>query len=263
MAEETQYIADTGMVTIATANANLDGTGTLGSVLTGASNGSLIKSISIKAQGNTSEGMIRLFIDNLTTVHLLMEIPVPESRPSGVSPSFETQLILNMTLQSGHILKASTQNGDSFNIIAEGMKWSYYAPSVRPDTTQLTGINFSSTVSVANPNRDGTGTLVQVFDAGTSPFKGGSVRSITIKSLAAVSPGMIRIFVQNSVGSKFLLTEIEVDAESRAATTEAFERTVLFDDDLDLASDFKLMASTEIAETFIITVEGTSWNYAA
>ena len=62
MAAETQYTANTGKVLISTANSNLDGTGTLGTVLTAASNGTLIKAITVKAQVNTTEGMVRLFL---------------------------------------------------------------------------------------------------------------------------------------------------------------------------------------------------------
>jgi hypothetical protein len=53
MAAETQYTANTGMVKISTANSNLDGSGTLGTVLTGASNGTLIKTVTVKATSNT------------------------------------------------------------------------------------------------------------------------------------------------------------------------------------------------------------------
>ena len=63
MAEETQYVANTGMQTISTANSNLDGTGTLSSaILTGSANGTLIKTVTVKAQVTTTQGMVRLYI---------------------------------------------------------------------------------------------------------------------------------------------------------------------------------------------------------
>ena len=46
--------ANTGMVNIATANANLDGTGALTGLLTGAANGTIINSVIIKATQATT-----------------------------------------------------------------------------------------------------------------------------------------------------------------------------------------------------------------
>ena len=44
---------------------------------------------------------------------------------------------------------------------------------------------------------------------------------------------------------------------------EAFERTILFDDDFDLQAGYSICASTQVAETFKVHVEGTDWNYAS
>ncbi len=77
MAAETQFTANTGFAVIDTANTNLDGTGTIGSVITGASNGTLIKTITVKALDNTTNGMVRLFIYNGTNKRLISEIEIP------------------------------------------------------------------------------------------------------------------------------------------------------------------------------------------
>jgi len=130
MAEETHYTANTGLVTISTANSNLDGSGTLSNLLTGANNGTLIKSVFIKAQGNTQSGMIRLFVHDGSNSNLLHEVRVPENAQTSVNKAFEIQLILNITLKAGHKLKVSTEQSDTFNIIAEGMDWSYFSTSV-------------------------------------------------------------------------------------------------------------------------------------
>lgn len=127
MASETQYTANTGCVTISTANSNLDGTGTLGAVLTGAANGTLIKSIIIKAQTNTTQGMVRLYSNGGGATELIAEIEIPAVTKSGSNPSFETYLEINYALKSGYILKASTQNAETFNVIAEGLDWEYPA----------------------------------------------------------------------------------------------------------------------------------------
>lgn len=262
MAEETQYTANLAMASVSTANSNLDGTGSLTSVLVGASNGTLIKSINIKAIGDTTDGMIRFFIQDAASANLFLEVPVKASRYSGISPAFEENIILNMTLKAGYILKVSTQVAETFSIIAEGMDWAYYATSVRPDTTQWWANNNYAIISTANSNLNGTGTMGTVFTA-NGGLNGASIRSITIKSIGAVTPGMIRIFIYDGVSRTYLLTELEVGAESQASTTEAFERTILFDDDLDIKAGHSIRVSTQNAETFHVYVEGTDWNYVA
>lgn len=263
MAEETHYTANTGITRINTANSNLDGSGTLGTVITAGANGTLIKSISIKAIGNTTSGMVRLFVDDGSNTRLLYEVMIPSVRPGANNPAFEEQLILNMTLEAGYTIKASTQNAENFNIIAEGMDWSYYSTSVRPDTTQQTANNGRAAILTANSNLDGSGTLGTVYTAGSSPtYNGSSIRSITIKSITNVTTGMVRIFLQDGASNIYLLTEVMVDTETKSNVDEAFERTIIFEDDLDIQPGYSILASTQVAETFWVFVEGTDWNYA-
>jgi hypothetical protein len=131
MAADTQFNPNIGMVTISTANSNLDGTGTLGTVLmagsgtVGSSSGTLIKSITIKAQANTSLGMVRFFITSGANTRLISEVQVPAVIKSASTPSFEVKVDTDYVLFAGNVLKASTQNGDTFNIIAEGIDWNY------------------------------------------------------------------------------------------------------------------------------------------
>ncbi len=265
MAEETQYTANTGMATISTANSNLDGSGTLGTILTGASNGTLIKSVSIKATGNTTVGMVRLFVhDGANTAYLLLEVPVPKNAQASTNPAWEEQITLDFTLKSGYILKASTQVAESFNVIAEGMDWAYYGGSVRTDTTKWTPNNGRASISTANSNLDGSGTLGTAFTAGTSAtYKGASIRSISIKSTVNVTSGMVRIFLYDGTNTALLLTEIPVKTETKSALDEAFDRTVIFDDDFDLKAGWSIKVSTQVAENFRVVVEGTDWSYVA
>ncbi|MBK7128757.1 MAG: hypothetical protein IPH66_05240 [Crocinitomicaceae bacterium] len=259
MAEETQYTANTGIVTISAANSNLDGGGTTYTLITGASNGTLVKSISIKAVGNTDMGMIRFYVGE----KIFLEVPVPATRYSANTPTFETQVTLDMTLKSGSAIVVSTEKANTFNIFAEGMDWAYYASSVRPDTTQTTANNGRALVNTANSNLDGTGTLGTIYTCGTpATYKGSSIRSITIKSIVSVTSGMIRIFLQKA-STKYLFTEVMVDTETLSSIDEAFERTILFDDDLDLQAGMSVLASTQVANSFKIQAEGTDWNYVA
>jgi len=54
--------ANTGIVTISVANPNLNGTGTLVTLITGAENGTIVKSVIVKAAMPVTTGMVRLFV---------------------------------------------------------------------------------------------------------------------------------------------------------------------------------------------------------
>ena len=77
---ETQLL---GKAQVSTANANRDGTGTLGTVATGGSNGTLIQLVRYQAAVTTTAGMIRLFIDDGSNTRLLHEMPVSAVTASG------------------------------------------------------------------------------------------------------------------------------------------------------------------------------------
>jgi hypothetical protein len=127
-----QVIAVTGLALVATANPNLDGSGTISTAFTApassSSNGSLVKTITIKAQGSTSiNGMIRLFIsdDGGTTWYLMREVQVPQTTQSAYEPSYKQVIDMNYHLNTDYLLGVSTQNGESFGITVEGESWSY------------------------------------------------------------------------------------------------------------------------------------------
>lgn len=123
--ERIKYTANTGMGIISTANSNLDGTGTTVGIITAASNGTLIKKITIKAITNTTRGMVRLFTADHGTSLLLMEVEVPAVTKSGTDESFVKMLDVNFRLSTGIVLRASTENAESFQVIAEGLNWTY------------------------------------------------------------------------------------------------------------------------------------------
>ena len=116
-----------GIAAIATANTAKDGTGVMGTVLTAGANGSRIDAITIKATGTTTAGAIRLFIHNGATAYLLSEIPVVAVTSSATAPSFELNLntntmtqMLPIILPTGYSLRASTNNAENFNVLAQG-----------------------------------------------------------------------------------------------------------------------------------------------
>ena len=109
-------------VSFATANSNLDGTGTLGDIITGAAQGTHIQLIKIKAEGITTAGMIRLYIYNTVTTLLLREFLVAAVTPSATVQTWEAEWLptTNLVLAEGEILKCSTENGETFTAWAFG-----------------------------------------------------------------------------------------------------------------------------------------------
>lgn len=110
--------------TVSAANTNRDGTGTIVTLFTAGSSGSAIFRIRMKATGTTTAGMIRLFGHDGTSVRLDREFAVSAVTPSGTVPTWEAELFLNgnemMVLPSGHSLRASTHNAETFVITVEG-----------------------------------------------------------------------------------------------------------------------------------------------
>lgn len=121
--QRVKYTANTGMGLISTANSNLDGTGTLVNIITGASNGTYVETITIKALGNTTRGMVRLFITDATPTFtdLIAEINIPAILQTGIDQAFGTTLKVDFMLRSGYKLAASTEKAESFVVIAEGL----------------------------------------------------------------------------------------------------------------------------------------------
>ena len=109
-------------ISFATANANLDGTGDLGDIITGSAQGTHVQMVRIKAEGVTTAGMIRLFIYNLVTTLMIKEFLVAAITPSGTVMSWETEWTptSNLILSSGEILKVSTHNAEVFTAFAFG-----------------------------------------------------------------------------------------------------------------------------------------------
>ena len=128
MESSAKYTANTGVAEVSVANAKLNGTGTVATILTAASNGTLIKTVSIKSEVALDAGnIIRLFVYDGASTFLLKEILI---RPTGggagsVFSTFSTTIPLNFPLKSGYILMASTDLAKKTSIIAEGLDWAY------------------------------------------------------------------------------------------------------------------------------------------
>lgn len=130
MSASPQYAAipKLGFARISTANTNLDGTGTLGNVLTpGGTKGARLRGVSIVAIGVTTDGMVRLFLHDGTNARLWKEVKVAAITPSATVAAFSAYLneythpeLFPLVLPVGYSLRASTHKAESFDVIAEG-----------------------------------------------------------------------------------------------------------------------------------------------
>lgn len=112
---------------LSVANSNRDGTGTIVNVLTAGASGSRIEAITIQATASTTPGMVRLFSYDGTNYNLEGEVAVSGVTPGATTAAYAVQLttanlsnLLPIILPTGWSLRASTQNGEAFNVIASG-----------------------------------------------------------------------------------------------------------------------------------------------
>lgn len=115
-------------VSISTANTARDGTGTMGTIMTGAATGTLVTRIMVVAGGTTTAGVVRLFAstDGGSTKMLVEEMLVTAVTPSTSIPVWSGRF-RTATLQQPMILAdtnaiiyASTHNAETFYVHAEG-----------------------------------------------------------------------------------------------------------------------------------------------
>ena len=125
--QRTQYTANTGIAYMTAANANLDGTGTTYQVYRGLlTNGSLIKTITIKAEVTLAKGMVRLFaFDNASTTILISEIEIPARSQTGTQATYAISLEVDFMLKYGWDLLASTEYANAIVVTAEGLDISF------------------------------------------------------------------------------------------------------------------------------------------
>jgi hypothetical protein len=107
----------------------------------------------------------------------------------------------------------------------------------------------SAAISVANTNRNGTGTLVTVFTAGSS---GSRVDDIWIVAAGAVTAGVVRLYINDGSASR-LWQEVMVTATTPSTTVQVFN-TALFNQALILPTGWSLQAAPNNAETFNVLV---------
>lgn len=112
-------------VRIATANVNRDGsTGTYGTLFTAGVNGAYFKAIRAQAEGVTTAGVVRVFIQDggAGNVELRKELLIPAVTPSATieAASIEWAPDRGFLLSAGSVVKVSTHNAETFGVSLEG-----------------------------------------------------------------------------------------------------------------------------------------------
>lgn len=112
-------------------------------------------------------------------------------------------------------------------------------------------------LSAANANRDGTGTIVNVFTAGAS---GSRIETITVQATAATTLGMVRLFVFDGTNIN-LIGEVPVSGVTPSGTQPAFSAKLTTANLADLLpiilpTGHALRAATNNAEAFNVVATG-------
>lgn len=120
------------------------------------------------------------------------------------------------------------------------------APNAVPRMVLPENSNPPITVSAANTNRDGTGTIVDLITAGA---QGSLIEMIRVQAVVATTVGVIRIFVHN--GSAYnLYKELLVTAITPSTTIEAFSIEFVPSKPWVIPTGYKIGISTHNAEAF-------------
>ena len=107
-------------VVISTANAALDGSGTLASLITGGTNGSRVDWVRFIATQTSTQDVINIFIYNGTNNRLFDQVLVPPNiTPSVANQAWQATWYPPtgepLFFKAAHILKASTNNGQTYH----------------------------------------------------------------------------------------------------------------------------------------------------
>ena len=107
---------------ISVANTARDGSGTVVTIATAGSNGSIFDVVRVVATGTTTAGVVRIFIHDGTNYFLYKEILVTAITPSTTVEVFNAELIptVPLVMPAGYSIRAATNNAEGFNVIVSG-----------------------------------------------------------------------------------------------------------------------------------------------
>ena len=109
-------------VNVATANTNRDGTGTVATLITGASTGTRIAEIVCQARVTTTAGMVRIFLYDGNTYRFFDEVAIAAATVSAsVKGTRVSTLYNNLVLPSASwSIVVATHNAESIDVTAFG-----------------------------------------------------------------------------------------------------------------------------------------------
>jgi len=109
---------------ISTANTNRDGSGTISTCFTAGASGSRLDRVIVRATGNTTNGMIRLYLYDGTNYRIFHEVSITGTTPSATVEGASATVILNNFFIPGssgfNRVGVSTHNAETFNITVMG-----------------------------------------------------------------------------------------------------------------------------------------------
>ena len=120
----------------------------------------------------------------------------------------------------------------------------------------LTPILAVATISAANTNRDGTGTIVAVVTGGTN---GTRIERVTVEATVTTSAGIVALYIDPNTGTFHLWQEIAVTAATVSTTVLGFATEFVRSDGLPLVilpPSYRIGAATQIANNFRIIAHG-------
>jgi hypothetical protein len=111
-----------GLGQVSTANTNRDGTGTIATILTGASTGTRINQIVIEGIATTTAGMVRIYFNDGTNTRLFDEFQVVANTVSASSVAYRASKTYDSLIlpNASWSVRASTHNAETFNIFIFG-----------------------------------------------------------------------------------------------------------------------------------------------
>jgi hypothetical protein len=109
-------------VAISTANTSRDGSGTVGTVISGVAAGTGVRRVTIQAIGTTTAGMVRLFLYDGTNYRALREVIVTAITVGANVQAFRAEIVLTDCIlpSASWSIVASTHNAETFHVIAFG-----------------------------------------------------------------------------------------------------------------------------------------------
>ena len=108
-------------VSIATANANRDGTGTVGTLFTAGASGSKVEEVRITPRVTTTAGMVRLYVHTGAAYFLYGEYAIAALTLSATVPAVTTTITYdNLVLPTGYSLRCSTEKAEAIDVHAFG-----------------------------------------------------------------------------------------------------------------------------------------------